>query len=46
MFSKACEYGIRSLIFIIMKSAKGERVTITTITEQIDGPAAFTAKIM
>ncbi|WP_179344403.1 RrF2 family transcriptional regulator [Winogradskyella ursingii] len=46
MFSKACEYGIRSLIFIAMKSNEGKRVNISAISKQIDGPEAFTAKVL
>lgn len=46
MFSKACEYGIRSLIFITMKSNKGERVHLTDIAKAINSPSAFTAKIL
>lgn len=46
MFSKACEYGIRSLIFIAMKSREGERVNISAISKEIDSPVAFTAKIL
>ncbi len=46
MFSKACEYGIRALIFIAMKSSKGERVGIIAIATAIDSPSAFTAKIL
>lgn len=46
MFSKACEYGIRALIFLAMKSNDGERVNISAISKQIDGPEAFTAKVL
>lgn len=46
MFSRACEYGIRSLIFITMKSIKGERMNLTEISQAIDSPPAFTAKIL
>ena len=46
MFSKACEYGIRALIYITSKSNKGERVTITDIAREIDSPMAFTAKVL
>jgi Rrf2 family iron-sulfur cluster assembly transcriptional regulator len=46
MFSKDCEYRIRSLIWIAVKSNKGERVNVTSITKQIDSPTAFTAKIL
>ncbi len=46
MFSKSCEYGIRSLIFIAMKSKQGARVNIKDIALAIDSPRAFTAKIL
>ncbi|MFT3904629.1 MAG: Rrf2 family transcriptional regulator [Niabella sp.] len=46
MFSKACEYGIRSAIFIAKSSLKGERVGIKEIAREIDSPEAFTAKIL
>lgn len=46
MFSKACEYGIRSLIFITKKSSEGSRVNISDISKAIDSPNAFTAKIL
>lgn len=46
MFSKACEYGIRSAIFIAKSSLRGERVGIREIAREIDSPEAFTAKIL
>ena len=46
MFSKAREYGIRALIFITLKSTKGERVNLVDISEEIASPPAFTAKIL
>lgn len=46
MFSKACEYAIRSLIFISVSSLKGERVGFKEIAKEIDAPEAFTAKIL
>lgn len=46
MFSKACEYGIRSLIYITMKSSHNERVNLVDISAAIDSPTAFTAKIL
>lgn len=45
MFSKACEYGIRAVVFIAAKSAKDERSSIADIAEAIASPEAFTAKI-
>jgi Rrf2 family iron-sulfur cluster assembly transcriptional regulator len=46
MFSKACEYAIRSVIFIADKSVNGERCTLQEISSGIDSPLAFTAKIL
>lgn len=46
MFSKACEYGIRAVIYITSKSTRNERVNITDISNEIDSPPAFTAKIL
>jgi Rrf2 family protein len=47
MLSKACEYGLRALIFIVSETANNEaRVDIKTISEAIDSPQHFTAKIL
>lgn len=46
MFSKACEYAIRSCIFIATKSIDGERANLKAISKEIDSPEAFTAKIL
>ncbi|MDR2224054.1 MAG: Rrf2 family transcriptional regulator [Flavobacteriaceae bacterium] len=46
MFSKACEYAIRAVIFISVSSLKGERVGFKEIAKEIDAPEAFTAKIL
>lgn len=46
MFSKACEYGIRASIFIAKNSLEGNRVSLKEISEEIDSPQAFTAKIL
>jgi Rrf2 family protein len=46
MFSKACEYAIRSTIFIATKSLEGERANLKEISKEIDSPIAFTAKIL
>ncbi len=46
MFSKACEYGIRATTYIAMQSLKNRRVSLKEIAEEIDSPAAFTAKIL
>ncbi|WP_339915854.1 Rrf2 family transcriptional regulator [Yeosuana marina] len=46
MFSKACEYGIKAAIFIAINSKEGKRVSPKEISEEIDSPQAFTAKIL
>ncbi|MBL7923905.1 MAG: Rrf2 family transcriptional regulator [Bacteroidia bacterium] len=46
MFSKACEYAIRSVIFIADKSLQGQRSNLHEISEGINSPLAFTAKIL
>ncbi|RKE98171.1 RrF2 family transcriptional regulator [Ichthyenterobacterium magnum] len=46
MFSKACEYGIKASIFIAINSYEGKRVSPKEISEEIDSPRAFTAKIL
>ncbi len=46
MFSKACEYGIKAMIFITYFSEKGTRVSLKEIAGEIKTPVAFTAKIM
>lgn len=46
MFSKACEYGIKSAIFIVIKSFEGQRVSPKEIAKEIESPHAFTAKIL
>lgn len=46
MFSKACEYAIRSCIFIATKSMEDERANLKAISKEIDSPEAFTAKIL
>jgi len=46
MFSKTCEYAIRASIFIASQSYQGKRVTVKDISEKIDSPKSFTAKIL
>nr|WP_321233270.1 Rrf2 family transcriptional regulator [uncultured Psychroserpens sp.] len=46
MFSKACEYAIRASIFIAKNSFDGQRVSPKKISEEINSPQAFTAKIL
>lgn len=46
MFSKACEHGIKAIIYIATQSLNGERVKMGDITENIASPEAFTAKVL
>lgn len=46
MFSKACEYGIKAMIFISRQSLEGRRVKMSSIARHIDSPEAFTGKIL
>lgn len=46
MFSKACEYGIKAMIYIALKSQHQSRVGLNDIASQIDSPISFTAKIL
>lgn len=46
MFSKACEYAVRSTICIADQSSRGRRVGIKDISKEIDSPEAFTGKIL
>lgn len=46
MFSKACEYGIRAVIYIWSQNDKGKKLGIKDICKEIDAPEFFTAKIL
>lgn len=46
MFSKTCEYAIRSMIYISQKSRDGLRVGVKQVAESIDAPEHFIAKIL
>ena len=46
MFSKACEYGIRALLFVAGESRKGRKTGLREIAAEIGSPPAFTAKVL
>lgn len=46
IFSKACEHGIRATLYIAQQSLKKQRVSLKEIAKEINGPEAFTAKIL
>ena len=43
MFSKACKYAIRSVIFIALCSLDNKRVGFKEVAKEINAPEAFTA---
>ena len=45
MFSKACEYGIRAVLFIAKQSQQDLRPNIAAIAKAVDYPEPFTAKV-
>ncbi len=46
MFSKACEYGIRAVIYIWSQSKDGKKLGVKDICKEIDAPEYFTAKVL
>jgi len=46
MFSKACEYALRAVLYISIKGVNGSRLGIPEIAKEVDAPLAFTGKIL
>lgn len=46
MFSKACEYAIRAVLYVAKCSFSGDKVALSDIANEIGSPNAFTAKIL
>ncbi len=46
MFSKSAEYALRALIYLAQKSSEEHKIGIGEISEAIDSPKSFTAKIL
>lgn len=46
ILSKACEYGVKAIIFIAKQSMEGKRNNLIEISDAINSPQAFTAKIL
>ncbi len=46
MFSKACEYGIKSAIYIAEQSLLNKKVSLRDISKAIESPEAYTSKIL
>ena len=46
MFSKACEYGIRAVVYLAEQSLLGRKVSLKEVSLAIDSPEAYTSKIL
>ena len=46
IFSKSCEYALRSVIYICTKSNEGINLSVKEIAAEIESPEPFTAKIL
>lgn len=46
MFSKACEYAIRAVLYLSLKSTDETKLGIKEIAAEIDSPEPFSAKIL
>ncbi|MFN8261873.1 MAG: Rrf2 family transcriptional regulator [Chitinophagales bacterium] len=46
IFSKSCEYALRAVLFIYMKSDADTRLAVKDISGEIGSPVPFTAKIL
>lgn len=46
MFSKACEYGIRAVIYVAAQSLLDKKVSVKMVAKAIDSPEAYTSKIL
>ena len=44
MFSKACEYAIKSVIYIAQEALAGRKTNVRQISEATDAPEAFRSK--
>jgi len=46
MFSKACEYGIRAVIYIAEQSHHDKKVSLKDVAQAVESPEAYTSKIL
>lgn len=46
MFSKACEYAIRAMMYIVTRTVNGSRVGIKDIARYTETPEPFVAKVL
>lgn len=46
LFSKACQYAIKVMIFMATKKAEDRRIGLSEISVALNSPKAFTAKVL
>lgn len=46
MFSKACKYGIRAVLYLAVNSSEATKLGVKEIAEELDVPKSFLAKIL
>ena len=46
MISKSCKYAIRAAVFVASRANEDVKLSVKEIAEEIEAPAAFTAKIL
>lgn len=46
MISKSCKYAIRAAVFIASQAGNSRKLGVKEIADEIEAPAAFTAKIL
>lgn len=46
MFSNACKYGIRAVLYLALKSSETERIGVAEIADKLEVPKHFLAKIL
>lgn len=46
IFSKSCEYALRAILFVCMKSDENNKIGVSEIAKEINSPVSFTAKIL
>lgn len=46
MFSKACKYGIRAVLFMAVHATEGRKISVDELVESLDVPKHFLAKIL
>lgn len=46
MISKSCKYAIRAVLYVASKIKDGTKLSVKEISQEIEAPEAFTAKIL